>query len=70
MRRKDALALSDAQLAMVQRAAASLPLSARSGFLHDLAARLSGQPSNDAVAIAIGLALPATKGQSDATRDF
>src|SRR5438445_12136793 len=44
-----ALALSDKQLALLQRAAASLPVGERDHFLQSVAAHLSGQPTDDAV---------------------
>ena len=52
---KGALALSDYQLLLVRRAAAALPPQLRDGFLHDLAARLTGQPSDAAVNEAINV---------------
>jgi len=57
MSRRDALALTDYQLYAIERAAAALPPAARSEFLAQVAAQLSGQPSDDAVQIAINLVL-------------
>jgi hypothetical protein len=54
-----ALALSDKQLALLQRAAASLPVGERDHFLRSVAAHLSGQPADDAVIAAINAALDA-----------
>ena len=54
-----ALALSDKQLALLQRAAASLPVGERDHFLQSVAAHLSGQPTDDAVIAAINAALDA-----------
>jgi hypothetical protein len=54
-----ALALSDKQLALLQRAAASLPVGERHYFLQSVAAHLSGQPTDDAVTAAINAALDA-----------
>jgi HAD superfamily hydrolase (TIGR01509 family) len=44
-----ALALSDKQLALLQRAAASLPVGERDHFLQSVAAHLTGAPTDDAV---------------------
>jgi hypothetical protein len=54
-----ALALSDKQLALLQRAAASLPVGERDHFLQSVAAHLNGQPTDDAVIAAINAALDA-----------
>ena len=54
-----ALALSDKQLALLQRAAASLPVGERDHFLRSVAEHLSGQPTDDAVIAAINAALDA-----------
>ncbi len=54
-----ALALSNKQLALLQRAAASLPVGERDHFLQSVAAHLSGQPTDDAVIAAINAALDA-----------
>jgi hypothetical protein len=54
-----ALALSDKQLALLQRAAASLPVAERDHFLQSVAAHLTGQPTDDAVIAAINAALDA-----------
>ena len=54
-----ALALSDKQLGLLQRAAASLPVAERDHFLQSVAAHLSGQPTDDAVIAAINAALDA-----------
>jgi hypothetical protein len=51
-----ALALSDKQLALLQRAAASLPIGERDHFLQSVAAHLNGAPTDDA---AINAALDA-----------
>ena len=56
-----ALALSDKQLALLQRAAASLPVGERDNFLRSIAAHLSGQPTDDAVTAAINAALDAAE---------
>jgi hypothetical protein len=53
-----ALALSDKQLALLQRAAASLPV-ARDHSLQSVAAHLTGAPTDDAVITAINAALDA-----------
>lgn len=47
------LALTDRQLQLVKRAAASLPVNARDGFLQDVARRLADEPSDAAVMQAI-----------------
>jgi hypothetical protein len=47
------------QLALLQRAAASLPVGERDHFLQSVAAHLSGQPTDDAVIAAINAALDA-----------
>jgi hypothetical protein len=57
MSRRDALALTDYQLYAIERAAAALPYAARSEFLAQVAAQLSGKPSDDAVQIAINLVM-------------
>jgi hypothetical protein len=57
MSRHDALALSDHQTRAIKRAAAALPLVARSEFLQHVAAQLAGRPSDAAVQIAINLVL-------------
>jgi hypothetical protein len=54
-----ALALSDKQLALLQGAAASLPVGERDHFLRSVAAHLRGQPTDDAVIAAINAALDA-----------
>jgi hypothetical protein len=54
-----ALALSDKQRALLQRAAASLPVEERDHFLQSVATHLSGQPTDDAVIAAINAALDA-----------
>jgi hypothetical protein len=54
-----ALALSDKQLALLQRAAASLPVGERDHFLQSVAAHLTGAPTDDAVIAAINAALDA-----------
>jgi hypothetical protein len=53
----DPLALTDAQMRAVQRAAASLPVAGRSEFLEQVARQLSGQPSDAAVMQAINVVL-------------
>jgi hypothetical protein len=50
---KRPLALSDHQMSLVRRAAASLPVNARDGFLQDVARRLAAEPSDAAVMQAI-----------------
>jgi hypothetical protein len=54
-----ALALSDKQLAMLQRAAASLPIGERDHFLQSVAAHLTGVHTDDALIAAINAALDA-----------
>ena len=54
-----ALGLTDFQLLMLKRAAAGLPGHERDGFLRAGAAKLTGEPSNDAVTQAINLSLDA-----------
>ena len=54
-----ALALSDKQIALLQCAAASLPVGERDHFLQAVAARLTGQPTDDALIAAINAALDA-----------
>jgi hypothetical protein len=54
-----ALALSDKQLALLQRAAASLPVEERDHFLHSVATHLTGAPTDEAVIAAIDAALDA-----------
>jgi hypothetical protein len=54
-----ALALSDKQIALLQCAAASLPVGERDHFLQAVAARLTGAPTDDAVIAAINAALDA-----------
>jgi hypothetical protein len=44
-----AVALSNKQLALLQRAAASLPVGERDHFLQSVAAHLTGAPTDDAV---------------------
>jgi hypothetical protein len=51
------LALSDHQLALVQRAARSLPLAQRDSFLQAVAAQLVGTPADHAVEEAVNAAL-------------
>lgn len=51
------LALSDHQLALVTRAASTLPPSKRDEFLRRLAERLGSEPSDMAVEAAINLQL-------------
>ena len=66
-----ALALSDKQLALLQRAAASLPVGERDHFLQSVAAHLTGAPTDDAVITAINAALDAaattTKAKANAS---
>jgi hypothetical protein len=57
MTRAAALALTDAQLALVQRHAAALPVALRDRYLREVADRLRGQPSDAALLAAINLAL-------------
>ena len=59
MTARRALALCDKQLALLQRAAASLPVGERDPFLQSVAVHLSGQPTDDAVIAAINAALDA-----------
>ena len=54
-----ALALSDKQLALLQRGAASLPVGERDHFLQSVAAHLTGAPTDDALIAAINAALDA-----------
>jgi hypothetical protein len=54
-----ALALSDKQLGLLQRAAAALPVGERDHFLRSVAARLTGAPTDDALIAAINAALDA-----------
>jgi hypothetical protein len=54
-----ALALSEKQLALLQRAAATLPVGERDHFLQSVAAHLTGMPTDDAVIAAINAALDA-----------
>src|SRR5262245_18259291 len=54
-----AVALSDKQLALLQRAAASLPVGERDHFLQSVAAHLTGAPAADAVIAATNAALSA-----------
>jgi hypothetical protein len=54
-----ALALSDKQLGLLQRAAAPLPVGERDPFLQSVAAHLTGAPADDAVIAAINAALDA-----------
>ena len=56
-----ALALSDKQLALLQRAAASLPVGERDHFLQSVAAHLTAPPTDDAVIAAINAALDAPR---------
>jgi len=57
MTRAHALALTDAQLALVKCHAASLPVALRDHFLRDIADCLRGAPSDGALMAAINLAL-------------
>jgi hypothetical protein len=57
MSRRDALALTDFQLRAIERAAAALPGAARSEFMAQVAAQLSGQPSDAAVQAVINMVL-------------
>jgi hypothetical protein len=52
-----AVAFTDFQLRLVERAARSLPIEARDAFLKSVADRLSGDPSDAAVNSAINVAL-------------
>jgi hypothetical protein len=54
------LALSDRQLELVTRAARALPLMRRDQFLQDVAARLTGEPSDAAVMQAINVTFDLT----------
>jgi hypothetical protein len=54
-----ALALSDKQLALLQRAPASLPVAERDHCLQSVAAHLTGTPTDDAMIAAINAALDA-----------
>jgi len=49
--------LSDRALKLVQRHAAALPVDQRGRFLEDLAARLTPEPSDDAVLRAVNAVL-------------
>jgi hypothetical protein len=51
------LALSDFQMALVQRAAAAVPPHCRSEFLRGVARRLVAQPGDNAVSAAVNLQL-------------
>lgn len=51
------LSLSDRQLRMVQRAAATLPVSSRDEFMRGIASHLGCSPTDDAVRMAIGAQL-------------
>ena len=51
-----ALALSDKQVALLQRAAASLPVGERDHFLRSVAAHLTDVPTDDAVIAATAMA--------------
>jgi hypothetical protein len=51
------LALTDRKLQLIQRGAASLPVTARAEFLEQVTARLSGECSDSAVAQAVNLVL-------------
>jgi hypothetical protein len=51
------IAFSDRQMQLIQRAAASLPVTARKEFLQQVSARLTPKPSDAAVAIAVNLVL-------------
>ena len=57
---RGSLALSEAQMRLVQRAAASLPVERRDQFLLDVAARLGDGPTRLAVEAAIGAAVERT----------
>jgi hypothetical protein len=57
MSRRDALALTNTQVYAIERAAAALPHAARSDFLMQVSAQLSGQPSDAAVQVAINVVL-------------
>ena len=54
---KRALALTDQQLRLVQRAARSLPVARRDSFLQAVAAQLAGTPADPAVEQAVNVAL-------------
>ena len=55
--RPHCLSLSDRQRALIQSAAASIPVERREAFLKQLAGQLRGQPSDTAVAAAINIGL-------------
>jgi hypothetical protein len=55
--RRAALALTDLQLRLVQRAARSLPVGQRDSFLQAVAAQLAGVPADSAVEAAVNVAL-------------
>jgi hypothetical protein len=55
--KREALALTDSQLAELRRAAASLPPVRRSEFLEEVSFRLSGEPSDVAVSSTIASVL-------------
>ena len=49
------LALSDNQVRILQRAAASLPVPQRDAFLQQVAGHLAGDPTDLAISVAINL---------------
>jgi len=52
-----ALALTEDQMRLVERAARGLAVEARDGFLKTVADHLTGDPSDDAVVAAVNVAL-------------
>jgi len=52
--------LSDQQLRLVRAAASAVPVEQRDQFLHDIAERLAGEPSDDAITQAINVVLDRT----------
>jgi len=54
---KRPLALSDKQMTLLRRFAATLPAERRHGFIHDVCGYLSGEPSDLAVQCAVDAVL-------------
>ena len=67
MTRAHALALSDRQLKLVERHAATLPQAMRDCYLRTIADSLRGTPSDTAVEQAINIALDRVRAFTDGT---
>lgn len=59
------LALTDRQMALVERAAAQVPPQDRDAFLRALAERLGSSPSDNALQAAIAMTFPPMRGANN-----